>query len=83
MKPVVRVEICMGSSCFARGNNENLEFLEKNQENSDFDIKLELIGKRCENICSEGPHICINEKKYNKISTDDLKNILENRLWEN
>ena len=25
----LNISVCMGSSCFARGNNENLEFIEK------------------------------------------------------
>lgn len=66
----------MGSSCFARGNSKNLEFIEKllaTNENLDID----LIGSRCIKECSSGPNIIINGKMYNRVDLNLLKEILE------
>lgn len=76
-----KVKICMGSSCFARGNLNNLEILEKIIDNHELDIDIELIGSRCENRCSNGPNIEINGKLYNRIDSGTLIDIL-NKLIE-
>lgn len=74
----MEIKVCMGSSCFARGNAENLEFLEKYIQEHNLDARIELIGSRCENICAEGPNVVINGKIYNNVSIDNLKEILKN-----
>jgi NADH:ubiquinone oxidoreductase subunit E len=72
----IKVVICMGSSCFARGNKDNLEYLEYLAEENDLDIKIDLIGTRCENKCAEGPNIIINGKLYNNVTRNDLEELL-------
>ena len=67
----------MGSACFARGNYKNAEIIEKFIEDNDLDAKVELYGARCENKCEEGPNIYVNEKIYNNVDDDMLKEILE------
>jgi len=66
----------MGSSCFARGNQKNLDILENIISNEDLDVEIELTGSRCENRCSNGPNIEINGKLYNKIDSGSLIDIL-------
>ena len=45
------IKICMGSSCYARGNDENIETLENYINEHKEDSKIELIGLRCTNKC--------------------------------
>ncbi|HPN37942.1 MAG TPA: (2Fe-2S) ferredoxin domain-containing protein [Melioribacteraceae bacterium] len=71
-----KIKICMGSSCFARGNQKNLDILENIISNEDLDVEIELTGSRCENRCSNGPNIEINGKLYNKIDSGSLIDIL-------
>ena len=35
------IKICMGSSCFARGNDQNLEFIEKYIKENNLELKKE------------------------------------------
>ncbi|UKI42762.1 MAG: hypothetical protein L6V95_07880 [Candidatus Melainabacteria bacterium] len=49
------IKICMGSSSFARGNNENLEIIETFIKENNLEAKYELVGSRCENKCEFGP----------------------------
>lgn len=70
------IKICMGSSCFARGNDKNLEYIEEFIKSNNLDAKLELIGARCENLCASGPNIMINDKKYTQMTPEKLKIIL-------
>ncbi len=67
----------MGSSCYARGNDENIETLENYINEHKEDSKIELIGLRCTNKCEKGPIIIINGKEYCNISYLELKKILE------
>lgn len=76
------IKICMGSSCFARGNDVNLEYIEKFIKDNNLDAKLELFGARCENLCSEGPSIVINQKRYTQMNPEKLKPILEELINE-
>lgn len=66
----------MGSSCFARGNDENLEFIEKYINDNNLDVKVEITGSRCENICAEGPNIIIDGVSYHSVDKEKLKVLL-------
>lgn len=72
----IEIKICMGSSCFARGNAENLEFIENYIKENKLEAKIELYGARCENICDKGPNIIINDKVYNNISPEKIVELL-------
>lgn len=72
----VEIKICMGSSCFARGNDKNLEFIEKYVRENNLDAEIEIYGARCENICEKGPNILINDKIYNNITPEKIIEIL-------
>lgn len=71
------IKICMGSSCFARGNNENLDVLENFITKNNLETKIDLIGSRCENKCAKGPLIIIDDKILENITTDNLNKLLE------
>lgn len=70
------IVVCMGSSCFARGNQENLAFLESYIEKNNLNASIELAGTRCENKCAKGPNIIINGVEYNEVTTEKLEQIL-------
>ncbi len=71
------IKVCMGSSCFARGNLQNLSFLEEYIKENNLDADIELIGGLCEEKCESGPNIYINDNFYNEVDEDKLKQILE------
>ncbi len=73
------IKICMGSACFARGNDKNAEIIEKYIRENDLDAIVELYGARCQNICESGPNFYINEERtndFNKVINflESLKN---------
>lgn len=76
----ISITVCMGSSCFARGNQENLAFLENFIEKHNLDADIDLIGSRCENKCASGPNININGVEYNSVTTEKLEEILSGFL---
>lgn len=74
------IKICMGSSCFARGNNDNLLLIEEFIEENGLDATIELVGSRCEGKCADGPHISINDKEYKCVKRSELKGLLRDNL---
>lgn len=73
-----KIKVCMGSSCFARGNMNNLEYIENYIKENKIVTTLDLVGEHCQNKCENGPHIFIDEQIYNEVNEDKLKEILEN-----
>lgn len=72
----LNITVCMGSSCFARGNQQNLAFLEEYIKENNLDAEIELEGSRCENKCASGPNVFINGVQYTEVDIEKLKEIL-------
>ena len=71
------IKVCMGSACFAKGNQENLEFIKQYIEENNLDSVITITGSLCENKCEHGPRIIINDKEYTNVTTQDLEEILK------
>ena len=67
----------MGSSCFARGNNKNLEIIQKYLTENAMEANIELLGLRCCSLCSKGPNITIDGVEYNNVDGGTLIDILD------
>ncbi len=78
MDKEVNITVCLGSSCFARGNEDNLNFIEQYIEENNLNAKVDIAGSRCEGICAQGPNVTINGKLYSNITREKLKDILDN-----
>lgn len=76
--PKYVIKVCMGSSCFARGNLQNLDFLENYIKENNLDAEIELIGAHCQEKCDSGPNIYINGELYKEVDEDKLQEILNN-----
>ena len=70
-KEKLTVELCMGSSCFARGNSTALGYLETFIEENGLSDRIELGGHLCIGQCNNGPHITIGGKEYSGITDHD------------
>ncbi len=70
-KGTIAVELCMGSSCFARGNNNALAYLEAFIEENGLSDRIDLEGHLCMGACNDGPHINVNGKEYSGITDPD------------
>jgi NADH:ubiquinone oxidoreductase subunit E len=79
MKP--RIKICMGSSCFQRGNKKNLDYIEAYLLEHRCTAVVELVGSRCENACRKGPNLEINGRAYHGVNQEILADLLE-QLFE-
>ena len=72
---LLKIKLCLGSSCFVRGNQEMLDFLE-NYAKAICGFELELSGCLCLDQCGQGPNLFINGHKYDEMTLDKMKEIL-------
>ena len=75
----VKMVICIGSSCFARGNAENVKIVEDfiaNRGLSD-EIDIELSGGLCTGNCPDGPVVIVDDKVYKHVNKDVMLDIMD------
>ncbi len=72
--------ICLGSSCFARGNNNILTSIQRFIRLHKLEDKVAFSGDHCFHECSEGPNLRIDGRLFQNVTTDTVDKILENEL---
>jgi NADH:ubiquinone oxidoreductase subunit E len=70
------ITVCMGKSCYVRGNQENLLYIEGFLKQRGLDVRVDLRGKRCGESCASGPHITIGNSAYSDVTLVRLKGLL-------
>jgi len=76
-----QITICMGSSCFSRGNDRNLEIIEDFIAEHNMENLVDLRGSRCERSCDRGPIIKIDNKVFSHTDRNDILQILRENLF--
>ena len=76
----VKIELCMGSSCFARGNSRILSVLELFIEEKNYSDDVDIIGHLCMDNCSGGPVVKINDFEYLNRNGNEIIEIIESQL---
>ena len=79
-----QITICMGSSCFARGNEKNVAFCEDLLAAHGLrdDVDVELSASLCTGNCAQGPVVIVNGKTYTNVDRGVMQDILENLFPE-
>lgn len=80
MKEIV---VCMGSSCFSRGNARNAETIQNFIQEHHLEDKVKVSGCLCESNCKSGPNIKIDGKLFTEMNPESLSVILEHELGNN
>ena len=77
-----KIEICLGSSCFARGNNANIELVEKYLAEHGLvdDVDLVLSASLCMGKCPSGPIVVVDGQTFTSVDRGVLLDIL-NKLF--
>lgn len=75
MRPTIT--ICMGSSCFARGNGKLLDVIESFLAKRGLADRVDLVGSRCEENCRSAPNLRINGTLYPHMDRGTLIDLLE------
>lgn len=72
----IELTICMGSSCFSRGNKRHLQIIQDFIKEYALEDYVTLQGSHCFGLCSEGPVLQANGRIYKYIDEQKLYDIL-------
>ena len=73
----VEIVICLGSSCFARGNSQNLAIIEEFLAAHGLKASVRLSGKLCQDECKQGPNLPIAGVIHHEVAPAQLRHILQ------
>lgn len=74
--------ICMGSSCFARGNSTNVNAIQQYIHQNNLQNRIEIKGCLCEGLCKDGPHIRINDDLFSGVTPESIIDLLKRKIEE-
>lgn len=82
---MAKITICMGSSCFARGNEKNValceEFLAARGLRDEVDV--ELGASLCTGNCAQGPIVMVDGKTYTNVDRGVMLDIMNDLFRDN
>jgi NADH:ubiquinone oxidoreductase subunit E len=74
---VVEIVVCLGSSCFARGNSENLAIINQHVQSHGLNASVRITGKLCQDECKQGPNLTIGGEFYHGVTAAKLRELLQ------
>ena len=74
------MHICLGSSCFSRGNKEVVSFIREYLKRNHLEDKVVFRGARCMGHCSNGPNLRINDIITEGVTLAKIEGILEKEI---
>jgi NADH:ubiquinone oxidoreductase subunit E len=77
-----KIVICLGSSCFARGNQELIPLVRRYIARKQIEDKVEFKGDHCFSNCSEGPNMMIGSRLYEHVTADSIEAMLDEGLGD-
>ena len=72
-----QIRICLGSSCYSRGNTTHLEAIKKYIAENHLEAEISFSGHLCEELCNKGPVLTIDGKTYQEVNLSGLYKILQ------
>ena len=77
------MHICLGSSCFSRGNKEVSHFIRDYLKRNHLEDKIVFKGARCMGHCSNGPNLRVNEVLREGVTVVSAEALLEEIQLQN
>ena len=74
------IKICMGSSCFSRGNRNTLRAIQQHLKDHQLERDVILKGNHCFGECNTGPVVKIGPRVYEQVTQDRILEILDKEL---
>ena len=71
----IEIVVCLGSSCFARGNSDNLAVL-KEYAAGEAGVAVHLAGSLCQDRCRQSPNVRIAGRYHDGVTPDGLRTLL-------
>jgi NADH:ubiquinone oxidoreductase subunit E len=72
----VEIVVCLGSSCFARGNSENLAILDEFAQQHQSRVTLRTTGRLCQDQCKQGPNLVLDGTFHHGVTAQQLRELL-------
>ena len=76
------ITVCMGSSCFSRGNSTNTQIIQKFIEENNLTESVQVRGCLCEGECKNGPNVRIDDKLFSHVYSEGLIDLLQHELLQ-
>ena len=73
----IEMQICLGSSCFSRGNRDVVVYIRDYLKKNHLEDRIIFRGARCMDLCSKGPNLRINERIIQEVTLSKIETILE------
>ncbi len=80
MQQKIEMQVCMGSSCFSRGNRDVVNYIRDYLKKNHLEDKIVFKGARCMNLCSNGPNLRINDRIIEGVTLAKIDAILEKEI---
>lgn len=77
---VHEIVICMGSSCFSRGNKATVKMIQNYLKMRRLEDEVLLKGAHCMGLCDQGPVIKVNNDEVVQLTPYNLEEILDQKL---
>lgn len=71
-----RILICLGSSCYSRGNAENLAAIKSFITEHGLEADIDFRGHLCNESCNKGPIVQLDDNIYEEVTQSSIHNIL-------
>ncbi|HNX43291.1 MAG TPA: (2Fe-2S) ferredoxin domain-containing protein [Bacteroidales bacterium] len=72
--------ICLGSSCFARGNKSVVKIISDYLKEHNLQNEVKFHGQRCFGKCANGPLLKLNDDFYEKSDPETIIRLLDDFL---
>ncbi len=73
----VVITICLGSSCYRRGNQTILEVIKNYLAEHALGDVVEFKGQLCTGKCTEGPNLSIDDTNYSGLDINSIGKVLD------
>lgn len=73
---VAEIVVCLGSSCFARGNAQNLAIIEEHILKQGLKARVAVTGKLCQDQCKLGPNVSLCGELHHEVTPTKLRELL-------
>lgn len=77
MKAKHEIVICLGSSCFSRGNKKTLQAISEFLKSHKMEDEIYFHGAHCFDHCDKGPVLKIDDTIYEHVTKEKAIAILE------
>ncbi len=78
--PKVIITICMGSSCFSRGNRKMIHTIQDYLKVKKLENDVKLQGAHCVGRCDKGPVMKVNENTIYNVTAENLEETLDEQI---